>query len=258
LYSEQFAFDLPVRVNFVGGGGKTLLILRLMEEYSCRFPVIYTTTTRIHPPHPSNGLVIIACDDSKLLRCIVEKTVLGSTALARKIVVTRNSTSPRLLAGVAPDFGETLDKAVFPIIFNEADGAKSMSLKMPRDGEPVLMQGANYIVPVIGLDCLMQPLGPETLFRWELASVRYSLQEGQLLTPELAAALLLHPQGVCRDWTRGMRVIPFINKVDSVSQEPLARELAKALLHNRNFPVQRVVWGSLFQDRADSICAVVS
>ncbi len=258
MFSEQFAFDLPVCVNFVGGGGKTLLILRLMDEYSHRFPVIYTTTTRIHPPHPSDGLVIIACDDREVLRQVVERTVLGCVSPPHKIVITRNATSPRLLAGVDPDFANTLDRAIFPIIFNEADGARSMSLKMPRDGEPVLMHGADYLVPVIGLDCLMQPLGPETLFRWEIASTRHSLQEGQPLTPELAAALLMHPQGVCRDWTRGMRVIPFINKVDTASQEPLARELARALLHNRNFPVERVVWGSLFQDRVDSICSVVS
>ena len=254
MFSEQFAFDLPAIVNFVGGGGKTPLILKLMDEYSHASHVIYCTTTRIHPPESADGLAIIACDNPEILRVLVEKSARCCDHV-RRLVVTRNTIAPRLLGWVAPDFGQTLDPALFPIILNEADGARSMSLKMPRAGEPVLMEGASYLIPVIGMDCLMKPLGPETLFRWETASKQFSLKEGQLLTPELAAGLLLHPQGVCKDWRRGMRLIPFLNKADGEADDPLAKALAGALLQNGIFPVERVVWGSVYRCRADSISA---
>ena len=68
LFFEQFGFQRPALVNFVGGGGKTSLILRLMEECSRPGPVIYTTTTRIHPPNPGNGMAIIASDNVALLK----------------------------------------------------------------------------------------------------------------------------------------------------------------------------------------------
>ena len=47
--------------------------------------------------------------------------------------------TPDLLKGVEPEFGRFLDRDLFPVLLNEADGARSMSLKMPREGEPVLM-----------------------------------------------------------------------------------------------------------------------
>jgi probable selenium-dependent hydroxylase accessory protein YqeC len=139
------------------------------------------------------------------------------------------------------------------LILNEADGARSMSIKMSRPGEPVLMQGAQYLVPVIGLDCLNRPLGPDTVFRWELAAKLTSLQAGRPLTPELAASVVCHREGICKDWHPGMRIIAFINKVDSPSQDALALALAHELLQNRNFPVERVIWASLHEKRADSL-----
>lgn len=254
MFTEHFAFEMPARVNFVGGGGKSSLILRLMEECSETAPVIYTTTTRIHPPHPGDGTIVISSDNEDYLEQMLDRAIFGSCR-GRKFVVTHLSDSPNLLPGVNPGFADRLDGVVFPLVLNEADGARSMSLKMPHENEPVLMSNANYLVPVIGLDCLNQPMGPETIFRWELASQRCRLRAGDILTSEIAAGLLLHPRGVCRDWEPGMRIIPFINKADSEEREPLARSLARELLKNGNFPVERVVWGSLQNGKVASIAA---
>lgn len=252
MFFEHFAFSLPARANVVGGGGKTGLILALLAEYSRSIPVIFTTTTRIHPPHPVDGLVILSSDNEDLLKLLLDRAIAGGCR-ERKFVVTRLPGAPDLLRGVDPGFAGRLDADVFPLILNEADGARSMSLKMPRENEPVLMAGAGYLVPVIGLDCLDRPLGPESLFRWEIARERFGLKLGEILTPELAASLLLHPQGVCRGWRPGMRIIPFINKADSEAEDPLADSLARALLRNGNFPVERVVVGSVHHGRAASL-----
>jgi len=72
LFKEQFGFELPAVVNFVGGGGKTGLILTLLHEYSGAIPVVYTTTTRIHPPDPFPGMMMLACDDMEMLALIVD------------------------------------------------------------------------------------------------------------------------------------------------------------------------------------------
>ena len=165
MFSEQFAFRLPAIINFVGGGGKTALILRLAREYSASLTVIYTTTVRIHPPHPSDGLAVVASDDTGLLRHFLENAAQTCLGSVRTLVITRALMAPGLLRGVEPDFARSIDQSSYPLILNEADGARSMSLKMPRAGEPVLMEGANCLVPVIGLDCINKPLGPETLFR---------------------------------------------------------------------------------------------
>ena len=115
------------------------------------------------------------------------------------------------------------------------------------------MQGASYLVPVIGLDCLHKPLGPESLFRWETAAERFGFRAGEILTPELAAQILLHPQGVCKGWSPGVTVIPFINKADGPESDSDAQALAHALMCCGELPVRRVVWGSLQAGRAASI-----
>lgn len=252
MYSEKLSFSLPARVNFVGGGGKTSLILKLLEEYAESVPVVYTTTTRIHPPHPSEGLVVISSDNDEYLEMMLESAA-SNWCCGRRFVVTHLSNAPDLLRGVDRDFAGRLDPKLFPVLLNEADGARSMSLKMPREGEPVLLTNANYLVPVIGLDCLNRPLGPQTLFRWEYATKRFALKAGTILAPEVAASLLLHPEGVCKDWKPGMQIIPFINKADSESDDELALALAVAMLKNGTFPVDRVVWGSLQNARVGCV-----
>jgi probable selenium-dependent hydroxylase accessory protein YqeC len=253
LFSEQFDFQPHSLVNFVGGGGKTILIHKLMEEYCACGPVLYTTTTRIHPPDPSEGLVVISSDNLDLLKTMVDRVSLNCPNRAYKLVVTRQFMSPNLLKGVPPDFYNSLAREPFPILLNEADGAASYSLKIPRDGEPVLMENAQYLVPVIGIDCLYQPLGPDVVFRFKSLADHFSLQPGDRVTPDVAAGILMHKEGVCKDWKPGTTIIPFINKVDGPAQDSSARDLARSILHNRAFSVERVVFGSVLQGRVDSI-----
>jgi probable selenium-dependent hydroxylase accessory protein YqeC len=253
LFSEQFAFKPHTLVNFVGGGGKTILIHKLMEEFCLQGLVLYTTTTRIHPPDPNEGLVVISSDDMTLLKMIVDRISRSCPNRPYKLVVTSNFMSPNLLRGVPPDFDNSLARELFPILLNEADGAASFSIKMPRRGEPVLMDHAEYLVPVIGIDCLYQPLGPEVVFRFKMQAEQFSLSAGQRITPEMASGILMHKEGVCKDWKPGATIIPFINKVDGPAQDSAARDLASAILRNGNFPVQRVVFGSVLQGRVDSI-----
>jgi probable selenium-dependent hydroxylase accessory protein YqeC len=256
LFSEQFGFQQHALVNFVGGGGKTVLIHKLMEEYCSCGPVLYTTTTRIHPPDPSEGLVVLSSDNLPLLATMVDRISRNCPNRSYKLVVTRHFMTPNLLQGVPPDFDNTLARELFPIFLNEADGAASYSIKIPREGEPVLMENAQYLVPVIGIDCLYQPLGPEVVFRFQSPMAeQFSLQAGERITPDIAARILMHKEGVCKNWKPDMTIIPFINKVDGPAQDSAARDLAASILKNGHFPVQRVVFGSVLQGRADSVSA---
>jgi probable selenium-dependent hydroxylase accessory protein YqeC len=253
LFSELFDFQPHARVNFVGGGGKTILIHKLMEECRVQGLVLCTTTTRIHPPDPAEGLVVIASDDLPFLKTLVAQVIRHCPHSGYKLVVTRNYMRPNLLRGVPPDFSSALDRRLFAIHLNEADGAASYSIKLPRDGEPVLMEGAQYLVPVIGMDCLDQPLGPEVVFRFNARADHFSLHSGERITPEIAAGILMHKEGVCKHWKPGMTIIPFVNKVDSPEQDRAAKTLADAILHNTDFPVHCVVFGSAMNGRGGSI-----
>jgi len=253
LFSEQFAFNPHTLINFVGGGGKTVLIHKLMEECSASGPVIYTTTTRIHPPDPSEGLVVISSANLHLLQMMANRVGQCCPGNPFKLTITSNHISPTLLRGVPPDFTNAIDRKLFSILFNEADGAAGFSIKMPRENEPVLMENAEYLVPVIGIDCLFQPLGPDVVFRWKILAETFSLCPGDPLTPELAAGILMHPRGVCKGWKPGTKIIPFINKVDGPALDLAAKDLATLIMRNGNFPVEHVVYGSAINGSSASI-----
>ncbi len=253
MFFEQFAFESSALVNFVGGGGKTALIQKLLHECPPPKPSIYTTTTRIHPPSLHDGLAILSSDNAEYLKLTAESIAHMSGEHTWKLVITGSTISPGLLGGVAPDFANRVNRSLFSIILNEADGARGISLKVPREGEPVLMEDAQYLVPVIGIDCLEKPLGPDIVFRWDVAEKDFALSAGQPLTTELAAMLMMNPAGICKGWQPGMRIVPYINKVDGEHQDRPAERLARALLTNNYFPVERVVYGSLLTGRASMV-----
>ena len=253
MFSEIFEFSDHALVNFVGGGGKTALIHRLLDEYSLRGPVAATTTTRIHPPDPHEGLALISSDNIELLKCVLKNIAVNCTNSSFKIIASRYFMSSNLVRGVPPDFFDDIDRSLFPVFLNEADGAASFSLKLPRENEPVLASDAEYLIPVIGLDCIGRELGPDTVLRWLELSESFSLRKGDLITPEVAANILMHPRGVCKNTRPDSIIIPFINKSDSESHDTVARELARAIFNNGAFAVDRVIYGSVLKRRAASV-----
>jgi probable selenium-dependent hydroxylase accessory protein YqeC len=253
LFSELFEFRPHALVNFVGGGGKTSLMHKLAEELCSQGPVLCTATTRIHPPDPSEGFAVISSNSISLLHLIVQRIGKECENRPFKLAVARQFISPNMMKGVSPDFDDKVNKSLFSILLNEADGAAGYSIKLPEEYEPVPMQNAEYLVPVIGLDCLHQSMGPKAIFRWNALADHFSLHEGDTLIPETAAGILMHPQGVCRSWKPGEIILPFINKVDEPAQDAAARDLAAAILRNPVFPVERVLFGSILRGRAESV-----
>ena len=159
---------------------------------------------RVHPPDPQEGFSLIATDHLPFLHFVLEEISRNCASHAYRIIASRYYMSSNLVRGVPPDFFNTVDRGLFPISLNEADGAASFSLKLYRDSEPVLAEGAEYLVPVIGLDCLGRQLGPDTVLRWRELAESFSLCDGDRITPQIAASLLMHPRGVCKGWQPGM------------------------------------------------------
>jgi molybdenum cofactor cytidylyltransferase len=68
---------------------------------------------------------------------------------------------------------------------------------------------------------------------------------GQIITPDLVSAVLLHPEGGLKNAPPGARVLPLINKVSHARLES-AREIARALLESSR--VQRVLLCAVAQE----------
>lgn len=192
---------------FVGGGGKTSLILRLVQECTAvGLRVIYTTTTRIFPP----PLATFPVDASGN----VPAEALARLNGGEPVCLHRGVDAAGKLTGVDPQaVGRWRDAA--DVILVEADGSRGLPLKAPAAGEPVVPPAANVFVPVAGMSAIGRPLDGDTVHRPERAASVLGVPQGTLVAPALMARLLLHPQGGLKGMPPKARVVPVLGQGDA-------------------------------------------
>ena len=215
---SSFGLENSHVTAIVGGGGKSSLMAALGEEYHRRGEtVIMTTTTHIRPPR-ENGYM---GDDA---------AVLGSLLASCRLMTVGTMSEERKLEQLP----ELADRVII-----EADGTKGLPLKVPNDREPVIPAFADAVIAVAGLSALGRPLG-EVCHRPELAKLRFDLEPGQIVTPELMAMLLSSPLAQRKDvGSRPYAVL--LNQADRARPDEIAA-LATLLLQKG---VERVVTAAL-------------
>jgi molybdenum cofactor cytidylyltransferase len=111
--------------------------------------------------------------------------------------------------------------------------------KAPATHEPVIPAETTLVVPVVGSDVFGQTLDAEHVHRPELVSALSGAPLGTLITPEMVAGVLAHPDGGRKGVPAGARVVVLINKVEDLPDRKPARETAERLL--REPAIQAVV-----------------
>ena len=162
-----------------GSGGKTTLLYALARELSAEARVIVCTTTHIYPP---DGLPILWSPDREALQDAFHK---GNT-----LCVSSGMERGKLLPPGTP-FSVLTSCADF--VLTEADGSHSLPAKAHAPHEPVIPPEAGQTICVFGLSALGRPI-LETVHRPQLCAQKLGVSESVLLTPELAAQLLV---GAC-------------------------------------------------------------
>ncbi len=241
-------------IAFVGGGGKTSAMFRLADELVAQGQrVVTTTTTRIFAAQ-------IALAPQHIIQRQGQSTHQLITSLTRQLashphtlVIGEPDYEIGKAFGVKPDLVAAM--ASIPevdIILNEADGSRMRPFKAPADHEPVVPDCTTLLVPVVGVEALGRPLTDRYVHRAGRVAELAGDKVGAVVTPELVAAVLTHPQGGLKGLPPGARAVPFINKVESPQQLVAARELAGRLLAHRR--VDAVAIGAV--QRGDPVTEV--
>ncbi len=234
------AFQLKDRevISLVGGGGKTTLMFSWGRELaSHRQGVILTTTTKIWEPGPSPDFIYFVSPDFMP----VHEWLARNLATHPCLLIARSRLPNRKLEGLPAEWIEEIMKIPgVTCMLVEADGAKGHSLKAPRQGEPVVALNTTLLVPVVGIDALGCPLDENHVFRSKLAIQILQKPEGTILNEEMVALLLA---AAFKGSPEGVRVIPFINKIDSPNDLERGRQLGRALLNILGPEIKRVVLG---------------
>ncbi len=223
-FAEALRPHLPGIVCLTGGGGKTTLLYALGKALGAeRSPVLCTTTTRIFPPTAEQcGTFLLSTSPAEI------EAPRGGHFFCAARPAPAGSAKP---AGFAPADLDALSRR-HPLwgILVEADGAAGRPVKAPLAHEPVIPSLTRATVAVLGLSGLGRPLDDMTAFRLEHTAGVVGLRPGDILTPEAAAWLFLHPQGVFQYTPEQAARVVFINQADLPGAAEAGEALARAIL----------------------------
>jgi len=214
-------------VAFVGGGGKSTAMFRLARELVAKGGrAITTTTTRIFGAQIALSPVHVPTAE------VTRERVAGALDLhGQVLVIGPVETATGKAEGVSLDLFQRL-RAWFPgvSILNEADGSRMRPFKAPAGHEPVIPVETTLVIPVVGADVLGKTLDDDHVHRPELISALSGAPLGGVITPEVVARVLAHPDGGRKAVPPGARVVAMINKVDGLTDRAPAYETAERLL----------------------------
>ena len=228
-------------VSLVGAGGKTSLMFQLAQELSLAGQRVITTTTT-HIWQPDEEEVLIEAGPERLLQRLGSGLVPGERIC---LAADQKEEDGRLkLVGLSPEaVGRLWDEGAAEYILVEADGARGLPLKAPRDHEPVIPDQATVVVGLVGLSALGRPLDEEHVFAARRLAGLTGARPGQRVDPQVAAQLIGHPAGLFKGTPSQASRVLFLNQSDL----PNAREEGLALIQilGRQAVGLRVVMASL-------------
>ena len=233
-------------IAFVGGGGKTSLMMALARELAAAGRrVIATTTTRI-AAWEAESLPALWRDDEP-------ERALAQHLRQHGLCMVLARSSGDKAHGVATTLpGRLLARPDVDFVLVEADGAQRLPVKAPAEHEPALPPETTLLVPIAGIDALDGPI-TDVAHRPHRVARLAERDVNERLTPADVARLLTHPEGGLKGIPAAARAIPFINKVEVEGQFAAAKEIAQQALDSER--VASVVVGAA--QHAEPVRAVI-
>jgi len=223
-------------ISLVGGGGKSTLMQELAGEFEhARKPVITTTTTHILLSQATGHLIL-----EENPEILLEKAGLAIPGHTHLTLACKQKASGKLSGPDTATIDKLAGRAGCLII--EADGANQKPLKIPNATEPVIAGSTTMVIAMVGIECLGQT-ARHSLFRYEMAGDIMAINPDDTITPQVVAALLLHPGGITKGSPADAQKIAFINKIESDEDLKGALDIAR-LLSGRSV-YSRVIIGRL-------------
>jgi probable selenium-dependent hydroxylase accessory protein YqeC len=206
----------------VGAGGKKSVLYQLLREHPGRVALTATVHTTEFPAELAVQRIVD--QDAKL------RADIRTGDPRRSVAYACPSSKPGRHAGASPATIRAIhDEGGFAATFVKADGARMRWIKAPSPDEPVLVPGADIVIPVVSARAIGEPLGERVAHRVERVAAVTGVSPGEPLTPDAVARLLTSEQGALQH-AGTARVAPLINMVDNDHQEEDAQAVASAAI----------------------------
>ena len=231
----------------VGAGGKKSAIYQLAREHPGRLALTATVHTTVFPD--DLGLQTIIDDDANLTARVAAADPERSVAYACP------SNKPGRHAGARPATIRAIhDAGGFSATLVKADGARMRWIKAPEADEPIVVPGADIVIPVVSARAIGESLSERVAHRVDRVAAVTGVAPGEVLTPESVGRLLASEQGSLYR-AAGARIAPVINMVDNNGKEELARAAARVAIASTS-RFDRVVLCSLRRPGAPVVAVV--
>ncbi|MEE9277775.1 MAG: selenium cofactor biosynthesis protein YqeC [Dehalococcoidia bacterium] len=240
LLHDALSIRGAVLLATVGGGGKTTLLVALARERALAhgegvsgFSVL-TTTTKMTIPPDADSLPLVLATNPFVRAAAIEDARQREQAVI--FVGGGRGERDRILA-VEPQWPkQALTLEGVGLVCVEADGAAGRAFKAPAGHEPVLPEGVNHVLAVVGVSVLGKSLDGRAVHRPEQVAALSGASSGDAVTPAIIAAVLAHPEG-------GRKQVPdeaqFAVVVTQAARDPEGTKAIAAACHDAG--IERVV-----------------
>lgn len=231
--------DAPC-LALVGAGGKTTALFQLAKELPS--PVILTATTHLAAHQVSLADKHLIVQNLEDLAFLVRSNPSGVTLLTGAHEGDRTTGLPNDILLWLCAYCNSNHIA----LLIEADGSRQRPLKAPSQGEPPIPDFVDMVVVVAGLSGLGKPLSEDWVHRVErfrrvsgvvnqrvsgAANQRGGEAAGQqVVTVEMVAKVLMHPQGGLKNIPANARRVALLNQADTAELQAKAKVLAERLI----------------------------
>ena len=210
-------------VSLVGGGGKSTVMYFLAQTCTRQGKkILVTTTTNIF--QPADCVYACNADEIQALWDQNSIAVIGTPIPGKGKL---KEPDPELLRWA---------KERADIVLIEADGSKHCPIKVPRDGEPVILPECDTVLAVMGLSAIGQPL-KNVAFRIPEVTRLLGVDEDHILTEEDAARILSSSFG-SRKGVGDRKFCVILNQCDDGPRKRSANLIAQYL---ERYDVENVV-----------------
>ncbi len=210
-------------IGFSGAGGKTTSLYQVARElHIMHEKVLITTTTKMFPA------------ENKLEFRVVARETFNYNDLSDDSVTQWFSRLNREGKGLSPKLANIEKMNNYTDVWKliEIDGSKHLPIKAPNLEEPVYCSGMDLVYGVIGASVFGQAVSKDRVHRVERLLEITQTQIGDLISPEVVARLINHPEGLFRglpEETSGCVLITqvrpeqeaFVDAVRALSHKPI-------------------------------------
>jgi len=202
--AEALGLGAHEHVAIVGGGGKTTTLHALAQQLNGS--KVVTTTTKMGHDQNRGLPVMLSPTDQEIAALTRRQGSDGTAAMVWKATVGTKA------IGADP---EDCDRwfGIVDHVLVEADGARRRPFKAPGPFEPVVPASTTMLLSIIGSDALGRVIGDQCHRPLRVAALA-GCRPYERLTPERAAAVLLHERGAAASRPGSARMAIIITKVD--------------------------------------------